>query len=159
MPTTNEAYHITLYQREREDKLRVHFHGVNFGYAGNPVLLKQTPRLFLVKKLPTRDWSGLGMTSYYGPELSVAVRVPGSMTDSRSMQGCKDELIVVVWDQHYDRTTRKAIYAEAEKVMAKHEAMPEPEIMEIVRHSRSFYANVITELAEIKKRLGDAPQA
>jgi hypothetical protein len=154
MPSRNEAYRIMHCQGHstKNPQSRVNFHGVNYGYAGDPVLLGETARTLLIKKLPTRDWSGLGATSYYGPQLAVALKIPGSQKESKRAHGGKEEMIVVVWDRDYNRTTRKVTYEEAQKVIKEHDAMPEDKMWEIIKAAGSFHASVIDELEEIKKR-------
>jgi hypothetical protein len=116
------------------------------------VLLGETARTLFIKKLPTRDWSGLGSTSYYGPELTVALKIPGSQTEGHRPRAGKTEMIVVVWDRHYDRTNREETYEAAQKAIKECDAMSEAEMWKIIKAAGSFHASVFDELEAIKKR-------
>lgn len=139
MPSRNELTIITLYPFN--DKTRVQFYGVRFGYSGDPVLLSEQPRTLLVKALPTRDWSGLGTTSYYSPSLMVLLRVPNTRVPIEAkvswQEGRSEEHVVVMCDVKYTRETRKEVYQRAQKIIDQCEAMSIQEVAEVVCSSHS----------------------
>ncbi len=149
----NEAYRIETYPKARRGKqeTRVKFPNLNYGYAGDPVVIEETKRLLLIQKLPTNDWSGLGETSYYGPELAVAVRLPKGLDKPAVARGRTGDLVVVVFDKGYTRQTRTAAFTEGRKVMAKYEGMTDAQVVQLFLNARSSYASVYDDLDEIRE--------